>query len=233
MSVNDRSRSPKRWGSTPSHHTAKPRHKVASPTPAKVRAACSSAAATPAASAASSASVAVRQMVAPVGLGVNEAERHARLKLRQRVGNPRGALLHPQRRRPPRPAAVHHQRHMRGHQRGATAKQVAAQQRRVFKQPLRHMGMRAALELHMHHHGGFRRVAGAGLERRAPRHVLGADAVVVGDVLGRQPRQLVEVEVVHPGLAEQAQEVRRHARMGEQVLVRRVVVRGRAALLVR
>ncbi len=86
----------------------------------------------------------------------------------------------------------------------------------------------------MHHHGGIGRVAGAGLERRAPRHILlGADAVVVRDVLGRQPRQPVEVEVVHPGFAEQAQEVRHHARVGEQELVRRVAWRGRAALLVR
>ena len=66
--------------------------------------------------------------------------------------------------------------------------------------------------------------AGAGLERHPPRHVGQPGAQVVRDVFGRQALQAVEVQVAHPVIAEQADEVRDHAAVRKQPLVGPVAV---------
>ena len=176
--------------------------------------------------------VAVRSMVALVRARVNKAEREAGLQCRQARRRPSGALLHPQRRVPRRAPVVHHQRQMRGNhtarrQPRAGAEQVPAQQRGVFEHALGHERVRARLELQVNQQGCAGTLASSRLEGRPPRHVLPARPAVVGHMLGGQPLQPVEVELVHPVLAEQAEQIRHHARMGKQPFVRRVALRRR------
>ena len=172
--------------------------------------------------------IAVRSIVVRVVPGVDQPASQARLQSAQFPRHP-PALVQAQRRAPPGAAVVHHQRHVRHdpaavRRHPAGAAQVSAQQHHVLQQPLRHPRVRTRLEFDVEHHAGAGGPAGTGLEGRPPGQVGPPDAQAARDVLRRQAFQAVEVQVAHPGVAEQADEVRDHAAVREQPLAGFVAV---------